>query len=979
MALLSNLIVRIGANADGVRRGVNRANRELRRMRDQADRIGRQMGRSGSDGGREFGENFWRDANGRLHDARGRFVRAGGGLGDDAGRGFMGGFGRILRKMFGKLPDVMRAAAPIAAVGSALITAIPLLLSAGPAVASFVSAVLAASPALLGMAAAGFIVKKSFAAIFAEGSAARKALAGLGEMFNKAAEAGSRAAARGVAPLVAQLRKVAQPIVTRYMEGLGRAANRVQTDFLRWAKTADGLRTLRGILGPISSSLEGLAPHVSKLAISFVRMLGRIMGVSTALGSRGLAGALDWLSSKMDAVNAGTVEGGLAQLWVTAVKVSNAIQVVSGWIGKLVQAYKMYTTQFGLVADALSVVAMVFGGPIVTAIAAAGLIIRHFDQVKAGWEKLKAAFQGDGSGGPIGRALQDLKAAGAIVLPALMTMFQQVKNVVWPVLQDIGSMIKNDLIPTFAELLRAAAPFVAWLIGVLGPVVARTFQSIAEIVKGALNIIIGVMKVAIAIFSGDWSKAWEGIKQICRGAGQIVLAVFKWLGSALVAIWRLHLGYLSKIWGQIKSTATQGARGAVDGTANAFRAGVGKVRGAVSAIKNAVVGFFRGAASWLVGAGRDVVRGLVNGITGMAGWAADAARRLASNAINAAKGALGIHSPSRVFAQIGKFVGHGFVQGLTGTESKIQSTVTRMAKLIASAFKGRATRTDDRLIKRLQAANVKLRGLARERASIAAKMKAAAQMAAEVSQQAREFASVSAVSSAADGKPMDAGRLAGMLNTRLAVLRRFQASIKTLAKRGLSKDLLGQVIGMGPEQGAALADALSRSSAGSLKGLNKVNSEILRTSKSLGLTSADAMYDSGKRAGQGFLTGLKAQQGAILKMMTAIARQAASAVRKALGIHSPSRVMAELGTMTMAGFAEGVKTFTPAVQGAVRAATDVGDIAVPRGVTSAGAGGGAAATIVLKSGGSQLDDALVEILRKAINDRGGDVQTVLGR
>ena len=38
MALLSNLMVRVGVDPDGVRKGVNKANRELDRLRDHTPR-----------------------------------------------------------------------------------------------------------------------------------------------------------------------------------------------------------------------------------------------------------------------------------------------------------------------------------------------------------------------------------------------------------------------------------------------------------------------------------------------------------------------------------------------------------------------------------------------------------------------------------------------------------------------------------------------------------------------------------------------------------------------------------------------------------------------------------------------------------------------------------------------------------------------------------------------------------------------------
>lgn len=47
-------------------------------------------------------------------------------------------------------------------------------------------------------------------------------------------------------------------------------------------------------------------------------------------------------------------------------------------------------------------------------------------------------------------------------------------------------------------------------------------------------------------------------------------------------------------------------------------------------------------------------------------------------------------------------------------------------------------------------------------------------------------------------------------------------------------------------------------------------------------------------------------------------------------------------------------------------------------VTPAG-GGGAATVIEIRSGGSRMDDLLLELLRSAIKDRGGNVQVVLGR
>lgn len=661
MALLNTLMVRIGVASDGVRRGVNRANRELNRMRDHARRISRHMGRSGSDGGREFSEGFWRDAIGRLRDFRGRFARSGRELGDSTGLGFARGFLRRISNAFRSIPKIMRAAAPVAAIGSAFITLIPVLINVATWIGNVWSAALAATPAFLALGAAGLAVFLGFRGIFAEGSKAREALSGLGEMFSKAAEAGSEAAARGVKPLVEQLRRVAQPHVTKFMQGLGESVNTVQIGFFRWAQSAEGVRVLQSILEPVSQMMRDLAPHVTRLVISFSQMLGRIMGVSTAMGTSGLAGALDWLSKKMDGVDADTVSDGLSRLATAGRQVASVVSTVAGWIRTLVQAYRMYTTEFRLVADALSIAAIAFGGPIVATIGVISLLIRHFDKIKAAWESLKAAFQSGGAGGPIGKAFDDLKAAAATVTPALKNAFALIKSEVLPSLQQLGSQIKNDVIPTIAEFARAFAPIVAWLIGVLGPVVATVFKSVVDQIRGALNVVSGLIKIVTGIITGDWRKCWQGVKQIAKGLWQSVSGLFR-AGVALVkGILKGLIGIQLAIWRRLASVAKRGG----------------------SWVKNAVVGAFRAAGSWLRNAGRAIIDGLVSGIQGAIGKVKSALGKVTSM-IPSWKG------PMRVDLKLLEPTGRAIMTGLTSGINHALPDLRRTLQGVTHAIPGYA-------------------------------------------------------------------------------------------------------------------------------------------------------------------------------------------------------------------------------------------------------------------------------------------------
>ena len=85
-------------------------------------------------------------------------------------------------------------------------------------------------------------------------------------------------------------------------------------------------------------------------------------------------------------------------------------------------------------------------------------------------------------------------------------------------------------------------------------------------------------------------------------------------------------------------------------------------------------------------AGHDLIDGLVEGIRGSLSNAASAVRDAARLIIQSAQGALGIQSPSTVFAEIGRNIMQGLSGGIASMQGDVQGEVQGFAQSIASTF-----------------------------------------------------------------------------------------------------------------------------------------------------------------------------------------------------------------------------------------------------------------------------------------------------
>ncbi|MBW8704405.1 hypothetical protein MBT84_32880 [Streptomyces sp. MBT84] len=361
-------------------------------------------------------------------------------------------------------------------------------------------------------------------------------------------------------------------------------------------------------------------------------------------------------------------------------------------------------------------------------------------------------------------------------------------------------------------------------------------------------------------------------------------------------------------------------------------------------------------------AGADAGRGLTQGILGSLGAVQGAAARMAAAVTTGIRTELQIASPSKKMQALAKDIGNGLIVGLTGSRDKIKSVSADLAKDIRTAFSGRK---ESSLIAYVNKQTTRLLDAASKRDKIAATIATAKAYASDITNAARQGGGLANLGM--DAEQVTAGGIKAGLSQKLAQVNQFVSYIKNLAGRGINKSLLRQIIDMGPDAGLPYASALVGADKATLSSISKLETDFNNRTTDLGRLGADVMYDAGKNASKGFLAGLQAQQADIEKTMIGIAKAMQKSIKKALGIRSPSRVMAQLGTYSTQGLARGLLEGVPDVDRSLNVVA--GRVAATRpviGRPAVAGGSGGASPIYITIHGAYDPEAVAKQLQQKL-------------
>lgn len=165
---------------------------------------------------------------------------------------------------------------------------------------------------------------------------------------------------------------------------------------------------------------------------------------------------------------------------------------------------------------------------------------------------------------------------------------------------------------------------------------------------------------------------------------------------------------------------------------------------------------------------------------------------------------------------------------------------------------------------------------------------------AQVAESVKSFASLlsaQAKSIAGVEQALTARDITDNLQERLAKIRTFQENLRLLLANGLSAEAYKQIVDAGVEGGSAYAAALVAGGQGSISEVNSLIAQISGEASTLGDAAATRMYQAGVDAARGLVEGLTSLSAELELAAFNLGNMIALAIKQALGIASPSRVL----------------------------------------------------------------------------------------
>lgn len=287
-----------------------------------------------------------------------------------------------------------------------------------------------------------------------------------------------------------------------------------------------------------AATMAGVAATVGLIKLGVIATDMGILTSSIATGYKGLTGFFKLLQDQFYYIlgaltGAGSLTEALAPLGA----------VISGLITKIGALFTpvatlggnmtvLQTISHGVMTAFSNLFAVLAAHPFVAIVAAIALVIAA---VKNLWDNCENFRQfvtelWENTIKPVVDQVWD--AIKELVQDHLLPLWEQDLK---PCIIAVGNVVKdvwNAISHIIGTIIVVLSPVITSVIGILGGLLT----SVTKIIGGVIDVIRGILTFITGVFTGNWEKAWEGVKLIFKGVWEALVGIVKAPINAIIGL-----------------------------------------------------------------------------------------------------------------------------------------------------------------------------------------------------------------------------------------------------------------------------------------------------------------------------------------------------------------------------------------------------------------------------------------------------------
>lgn len=300
---------------------------------------------------------------------------------------------------------------------------------------------------------------------------------------------------------------------------------------LKAANLTGGISKVKGLIMGMSGGILPVIAAITAIAVAIKLVMGNVDAIREKIrgvfGERGVAifdrfvGLINQVSGAIKGIFGGGGTDGISSFFNTFNQGSPIMEKVGSVIQSLTGTVSAIIT---VIAEAVqSILPAII--PVVTTIASTiGNVLQTVLPVLLD---------------VIGQILPVIQSAAQTIIPLLAEAIKQIAEAIMPII--------NFLIPVFMELLNALMPVVQVVATIFTTVLSAAVQQVAAYIGGLTGVFTGLIDFITGVFTGNWGRAWEGVKNIFGSAFRALIGIAKAPINAVISLVNRAIGGLNKI------------------------------------------------------------------------------------------------------------------------------------------------------------------------------------------------------------------------------------------------------------------------------------------------------------------------------------------------------------------------------------------------------------------------------------------------